>query len=78
MMQDWHMGWGGMGFGPILWIGLFVILIVAIVTFTFRSISGVGRSPPREKTPREILDERFARGEIDQSEYDSRRAELER
>jgi putative membrane protein len=31
----------------------------------------------RQPTPRELLDERFARGEIDQDEYEAIRARLE-
>jgi hypothetical protein len=30
MMHDWSMGWGGGGmwFGPLIWIGLLVLVVV--------------------------------------------------
>ena len=36
-----------------------------------------GASGPRMSTARQILDERFARGEIDEEEYRRRRRELD-
>ena len=35
-----------------------------------------GRPVPRQRSPMEILDERFARGEIDEDEYHTRQAVL--
>ena len=77
MMWDWHTGWGGMGLGPFLWIGLLVVLVIVIVAIVRRSDGGTGAAAGGGKTAREILDERFARGEIDQAEYESRRKSLE-
>jgi putative membrane protein len=59
--------------GPIVWIvllGLVVWLVVAVIR---RGGSDGVQGPRRGKTPREILDERFARGEIDEEEYQRRR-----
>ena len=78
MMHGWGMGWGGGGMflGPlfmIVWLALLVAVIVVLVRWLGGGSFGVG-SPPR--TPREILDERFAKGEIDQEEYEKRRKVL--
>lgn len=77
MWGDW--GWGGMFFGPIagiLYLGLIVVAIVLVV----RWLGGghVTASAPREKTALEILEERFARGEIDKDEFEERRNLLSR
>ena len=78
MMHDWGMGWGwgGMWLGPlfmIAWLALLVAVIVLLVRWLGGGSFGVG-SPPR--TPREILDERFAKGEIEREEYENRRKAL--
>jgi putative membrane protein len=77
MMYDWGMGWGGgMFFGLAFMIALLVLSVVLIVVLV-RWFSGE-RTPPRDssRTPREILDERFAKGEIDREDYDARRKAL--
>jgi len=81
MMHEWwsdwgHPGWGGMWFGPLIWLFLFGLLIVGVVALLRRSgnLGDVPRS--RSQTPREILDERFAKGEIDKDEYEDRRKTL--
>lgn len=75
MMHNWNMdwGWGGMWFGPAFMIILVVaaILLIAAVVRALGSASGSGDTA--RPTPRQILDERFAKGEIDQEEYESRR-----
>ena len=75
-MHDWGMGWGGgMVLGPLLTIALVVLLIVLIVPFV-RSL-GSGGAGPRTPTARDILDERYSRGEIDREEYLRRRHDIE-
>ncbi len=71
-MHDWGMGsgmgWGGgMVLGPLLTIGLVILLVVLIVPFV-RSIGG-GGTGPRTASARDILDARYAKGEIDREEY---------
>ncbi len=78
-MHDWGMGWGmgwggGMILGPLLTIGLVVLLIALIVPFV-RSRGG-GKAAPGTPTARDILDERYARGEIDREEYQRRRQDI--
>jgi len=76
-MHDWWgMGWGGgMLLGPVLVIILLVVLAALIVPY-MRGI-GPGGDEPRARTPRDILDERYARGEIDREEYLRRRQDIE-
>ncbi len=78
MMHDWGMGWGwgGMFLGPLFmvaWLALLVAVIVLLVRWLGGGSFGVGGLP---RTPREILDERYAKGEIDHEEYDKRRKAL--
>jgi putative membrane protein len=50
------------------------VIVWAIARFTSAPRGGGEHRGP---TPREILDERFARGEIDEEEYRRRRAALD-
>ncbi len=57
----------GMGFGMIFWVLLLIALIYALAE---------RGKPVKEKTTREILDERYAKGEITSEEYKRMREEL--
>jgi putative membrane protein len=72
MNGPWDGGWG---FGMMLMSLIFIAMIVVGVVFLVRSASHEGQPPRDSRNDRalEILDERFARGEIDQSEYEERR-----
>ncbi|MGE0055958.1 MAG: SHOCT domain-containing protein [Hyphomicrobium sp.] len=76
MMHDWGGGWA-MILGPlylIAWLAIFVGIIMLLI----RWMGSGGRSPTSNRnTARTILDERFARGEIDDEEYERRRRALE-
>ncbi|HWB44992.1 MAG TPA: hypothetical protein VG900_06065 [Hyphomicrobiaceae bacterium] len=77
MMHDWGWGWGGgLFFGPLFMIAG-PVLLIALVVLLMRWMT-VGRDMPRDRGPtaREILDERFAKGEIQSDEYEERRREL--
>lgn len=66
---------GGWGFAMLLMSLLFLALIVVGVVLVARSFSPGDRSQqgPTDGRALDILDERFARGEIDQKEYEERR-----
>ena len=69
------MGYGlfgglGMALGLIVWI----LVVAAIVWALFALFSG--RSNRREETPLEILERRYARGEIDEAEFERARQRL--
>ncbi len=77
----WNMGWGWghMMFGGLtmllFWGGLIVLVIVAVRWLGVRPHPHeTGPSP--KQTPMEILEERFARGEIDHEEFEARRRVL--
>lgn len=79
MMSDWDSfgGWG-MGFGIVfmlLFWGLVIIGIAALIRWLLTP-SSPGRSA-RDKTPLEIVQERYARGEIDREEYEQKKRDLE-
>ncbi len=76
----WGGGWGGMAFGFLMMIA-FVAAIVVTVVLVVRAFGGGGhggpaRTAPPGKTPLDILEERFARGEIDAQEFEERRRVL--
>jgi putative membrane protein len=81
----WHYDWGVMGgwgwFGPfhmIVWL-LLLVLLVAAVVWLARSGVRAGTPPPslpRRSAGLEILEERYARGEIDRDEYLQKKKDL--
>ena len=75
------MGWygGGMGWGGWLVMGLFWLLLLGVILYLVVRLlptgsSGAGRE--RQESPEEILDRRFARGEIDVENYQAQREAL--
>ena len=71
----WHWGYGGwwMGLAMILfWVGVVAVIVWAVRTSTTRE------APTRGSTALDVLDERYARGEIDDEEYERRRKMLQR
>ena len=60
----------GMFFGPVIMI-VFVMVCVTMMVFMMRG------HRPRRRDAMDILKERFARGEINQAEYEERRRLLE-
>ncbi len=76
-MHDWTgWGWSGMWLGPLFMIALLALLIAAIVALVRWAGGGGGKGGGRVRTAREILDERYARGEIDREEYQRRRDDI--
>jgi len=77
MMHDWNMwGGGGMWFGP-LWMILWLVVLVAIIVALVRWLGGTGGGVERSaRSARNILDERYARGEIDRDEYVKRKQDI--
>ena len=75
-MMGWYhdgMGWAGwlvMVVGMVAFWGLVVWAVIAIFRSTQTSTTDGGTAAHRD--PLDILDERFARGEIDESEYRAR------
>ncbi|MFR9732043.1 SHOCT domain-containing protein [Saccharopolyspora sp. MS10] len=59
-----------------IWIGLIALIIWAVVRLTQDSRSRRDGGSAHADAPEDILDRRFARGEIDAEDYRQRRAEL--
>jgi putative membrane protein len=79
MMNDWgNFGGWGMGLGfvfMLLFWGLVILGIAALIRWLLTQ-SPSGRNS-RDKTPLEIVQERYARGEIDREEYEQKKRDLE-
>jgi len=73
------MDMGMMGFGLLMmFIGLVVVVaLIAIAVWAVIYFTGSGRAPePKDGQARQILDQRYARGEIGEEEYKRIRREL--
>ncbi len=73
------MGMGMMGFGlMMMFIGLVVVVaLIAIAVWAVIYFTGSGRaSGPKDGQARQILDQRYVRGEIGEEEYKRIRREL--
>ena len=69
-----HMwNWGG-GMMVIGW--LLIVIVIGGLWLLFTMVGGNG--PPEPRDPRDVLDERYARGELDRDDYLQRRADLDR
>lgn len=65
-----------MWFGP-LWMVAWIVLLVALVAAVIRWLGPLGREGERpSRSARDILDERYARGEIDRDEYIRRKEDI--
>lgn len=70
------MMWGFGAWGAIwmfaFWAGVILLIIWGVRQAPFNA------TPVDRNRPREILEDRYARGEIDREEFQARRADLER
>ena len=74
-----HGGWLGFGLHSLIWI-LVIAAVIALIVWVIRANSGSETASSAGKprpTALEILDERYARGEIDREDYLARKADLE-
>lgn len=70
--ESW--GWGGgMGLGMVLFWGAIIAVIVLLVRF----LGSAGAARGEDKTPLQILKERYARGEIGKDEFEQKKRDLE-
>ncbi len=89
MHYGYGMGWGGWLL-MVIFLLLFAALVVAVVLALLRSTGGLrgstgtgasgaavpGAAPMGSSTAQQVLDERYARGEIEEEEYLRRRSVL--
>ncbi|MFC6837827.1 SHOCT domain-containing protein [Halomarina ordinaria] len=76
--NDGHMvGWGGWGWGTMLLGLLWMALLVALPAYLVYWLATRSRTDGRaEDRALAVLQERYARGDIDDEEFDRRRARL--
>ena len=73
---EWGGGWGGMFLGPVFGI-LFIAAIAIAVVLVVRALGGGSAARGGAgRSALDILDERFARGEIDREDYEERKRVL--
>jgi putative membrane protein len=75
------MGWGyGMGWFGLIIMGIFWIAVIVGIIFLIRWISVSTRvkdhRPTSEDSPLEILKRRYARGEINKEEFETKKRDL--
>lgn len=68
-------GWGWMALMPLVWVALVGLIVWAVIRLT-QNQTGMSKSWPADESAREILDRRFASGEIDAEAYRSIRDNL--
>ncbi|MDH5778936.1 MAG: SHOCT domain-containing protein [Gammaproteobacteria bacterium] len=73
MGSDGNMFFGG-GFMWIIWVLIIVALVIVLKTTMGNGSSG---STSKGDSPLEILQKRYARGEIDEEEFKRKRKQLE-
>lgn len=71
--DDWGWGFFGHGFGLVFWIVAIVLVVGLVMGLSGRGGGGRGRPSARE-----LLKERYAKGEIDQEEYERKMKDLDR
>jgi len=81
MMGNAWGGWGGWGFGvPGLGMILVWVVVIALAVLLVRAFAGAGKEPGgganTGKTALQILEERYARGEIEREEFERKRRDL--
>jgi putative membrane protein len=77
-MMNWGGGWGGMILGPIMMmviLALVVAVVIAVLRW-FGVIDPVRGTAVDDESALDILEKRFARGEIDEAEFTSRKSAL--
>ncbi len=70
----WHnmMGWNGPGLSMIFWLIIFVVLILIVV----KLFQGQQSSTGSTENALDILNKRYARGEITKEEYEQMKKDL--
>ena len=75
-MSGW--GYAGMAIGMVLFWTLIVVGIIVLIRFSAGTTQprAISRYQPFSESPEQLLAARFARGEIEESEYQQRLAVL--
>ncbi len=71
-----HEGWGGMGFGMLLFWGLLIVVLVMLAKSFMKTECTSGKQKDVESAL-DILKQRYARGEIEKDEFEQKKRDLE-
>lgn len=70
------MAWGGFGLFGWIWMLLFWVLLILAVVALFRYLGDSTKEAHIDKSPLDILKERYARGEIGKKEFEQKKKDL--
>ena len=76
MGQGWGMGWAAWMFMGLFWLALLGVILFLVVRLLPGTGAGGSGARPVQDSAEDILDKRFARGEIDLETYQAQRAAL--
>jgi putative membrane protein len=71
-MHGWGYNWGYGWLGALMMIISMIVFWGGLITIAVLLLRRLGHRDPGQDGARHILDERFARGEIDRDEYEAR------
>jgi putative membrane protein len=69
-------GWGGWIVMTLTMLAFWSLVVFGVIAMFRGDREAQSGQAPRERSPHQILDERFARGEIDVDEYHARQGVL--
>ncbi len=75
-MWEWHGAGMGGGFMWIFWLLIIFVIVLLVKASSGKSNANERRANEQSETPVEILEKRYARGEIDEEEFRRRKKEL--
>ncbi len=73
-MDGWGPGWGWFAVGHVLWWAVLIVALIALLRWAIPR--GGQRTTAAPDRALELLRERFARGEIDEAEFEARKRML--
>jgi len=78
MMGYYDYGYGMWGFGMVFFMALFWIGIIWFIVWLVRQSKMPTNANTPERTPLQILKERYAKGEITKKEFDDMKKDIEK
>ena len=75
-MHDWMLDGWSMGLGFIFWVTILALIVVGLLWFVRSQASTRGSTEQQRSSGLDVLNERYARGEIDREEYLQKKRDL--
>ncbi len=75
MMGNWGMGWFGMFFMMVFWV-LIIVGLIFLIKWLIQTTNREKTGGQMGSNAIEILKERYARGEIDKAEFETKKKDL--